>query len=160
MDRLGVNMVYRCGHKAQPGLPVPDTHDASLMRIAFFLSPLFVRAGAALRAGHPHFFVNLQQLSPGMSAFVIEVADAVEEVGEMLAAVGYGCTGKSQDELTPGMQTVVMGDQVWRKELWFANNTDPRHVVALIAHVKSEMVWLEPYLPMGQEAIEYCTFPV
>ncbi|GAB7128306.1 hypothetical protein JCM19000A_28130 [Silvimonas sp. JCM 19000] len=159
MDRLGVNMVYRCGHKAQPGLPVPDTHDASLMRIAFSC-PHCLSELARRYVLDTRIFVNLQQLSPGMSAFVIEVADAVEEVGEMLAAVGYGCTGKSQDELTPGMQTVVMGDQVWRKELWFANNTDPRHVVALIAHVKSEMVWLEPYLPMGQEAIEYCTFPV
>ena len=152
-------MMYRCGHKGVPGLPASEVHDASLIRIAFScphcLSELARRCVLDTR-----IFVNLQQLSLGMSAFVIEVADAVEEVGEMLAAVGYGCTGKSQDELNPGLQTVVVGDQVWRKELWFANNTDPRHVVALISHVKTEMRWLEAYLPMGPEAIEYCSFPV
>ncbi|WP_084090588.1 hypothetical protein [Andreprevotia lacus] len=105
-------------------------------------------------------YVNLQQISPGMAAFVAEVTDTTDEMDDLLAAVGYGRRSKSADELHPGVEVGEPGQGVvWRKEFWFATNADPRHVVALIDHIKLEMRWLSPYLPQGESSIAFFAFP-
>ncbi len=105
-------------------------------------------------------FVNLRQQTTGGLAFVIEVADASDELGELLASTGYHSNRKTLDEISPGLRGLLHDDRFWSKEMTFASDADPRQVVEIIDRVKLEMTWLEPYLPLGAEAIEYCTFPL
>ncbi|AOY01750.1 hypothetical protein [Jeongeupia sp. USM3] len=151
-------MTYRCGHTLQPLAHAFEQHEAFLIRVAFpcpaCIAEISRRASLDTQA-----YVNMQQLSPGMAAFVIEVDQTHDEFGKLLAAIGYARRGRSRDELTPGIEVVGDDGCVWRKELWFATNTDPRHVVALIQHVKLEASWLGGYLSRGLAAVQYFAFP-
>ncbi|GHD55692.1 hypothetical protein [Jeongeupia chitinilytica] len=135
-----------------------EQNEAYLIRVAFTcpecVAEVTRRAGLDTRA-----YVNMQQISPGMAAFVIEVSQTHDELGKLLAAIGYARRGKSLDELTPGIEVLEDDGCVWRKELWFATNTDPRHVVALIQHIKLEAAWLGSYLPREMAAVQYFAFP-
>ncbi|UXY14838.1 hypothetical protein N8I74_16185 [Chitiniphilus purpureus] len=158
MDRLGSNILsHRCGHSLSDMPPAFEQHEAFLIRAAFpcphCLTELARRHGLHTRA-----YVNMQQLSPSMIAFVVEVAHAADELGDLLSVIGYGRSTPSQDEMTPGTQAPGEGT-VWRKEMWFASNTDTRHVVALVDHIKLEMTWLSRYLPDGAVGVEFCKFP-
>ncbi|KAF0814400.1 hypothetical protein IGB42_01301 [Andreprevotia sp. IGB-42] len=159
MDRFSGSLTHRCGHALAELAADFDTHEAYLIRAAFrcpgCIADITRRLGLNTRV-----YVNLQQLSPGMAAFVAEVSETGDELDDLLAAVGYGRRGKSGDELHPGVE-ISDPDQgsVWRKEFWFSTNADPRHVVALIDHIKLEMSWLSAYLPEGKDGIEFCAFP-
>ncbi|MBM3116258.1 hypothetical protein [Jeongeupia naejangsanensis] len=152
-------MTYRCGHALQALPSSFEQNEAFLIRVAFTcpdcIAEITRRAVLDTRA-----YVNMQQISPGMAAFVIEVSQTHDELGKLLAAVGYVRRGKSLDELTPGIEVVEEDGCVWRKELWFATNTDPRHVVALIQHIKMETAWLGSYLPGEMAAVQYFSFPL
>ncbi|WP_035053967.1 hypothetical protein [Andreprevotia chitinilytica] len=159
MDRFTGSPVHRCGH-ALADVPADfDTHEAYVLRAAFPCP--HCTAETARRAGlKTRVFVNLQQLSPGMAAFVAEISEAGSELEDLLAAIGYGCRAKSTDELHPGTEVIEAAQGgVWRKEFWFATNADPRLVVALIQHIKLEVSWLTGYLPDGEQAVEFCAFP-
>ncbi|MBB5192677.1 hypothetical protein HNQ50_003421 [Silvimonas terrae] len=159
MDRLLFNMTHRCGHRQLPGASAFDRHEARFIRAAFScphcLAELARRSMLDTRV-----FVNLRQQASDGLAFVIEVADASDELGELLASTGYHSNRKTLDEMSPGIRGLLHDDRFWSKEMSFASDADPRQVVEIIDRVKLEMTWLEPYLPLGAEAIEYCTFPL
>ncbi len=159
MDRMCFSMTHRCGHKQLPSTSAFDQHEARFIRAAFScphcLAELARRSMLDTRV-----FINLHQHAAGGLAFVIEVADASDELGELLASTGYHSNRKALEQMASSVRGVPEDDRFWRKELSFASDADPRQVVAMIEHVKLEMSWLEPYLPLGAEAIEYCTFPI
>ena len=107
---------------------------------------------------HPEVYVNLQQLSPGMAAFVIEVSDVNPPLDSVLVLTGYARRAPSADELTPGGVAVDLSTAVWRKEYWFANETEPTHVIVLLRYLKQEIHWLETYLPKGEDGIYFAGF--
>ncbi len=158
MDRLGSSkLTHRCGHPLSNG-PLFEQDEAYLIRAAFPCAHC-LREMARKQSLETHAYVNLQQLSPGMAAFVVEVSQGSDELGDLLAAVGYAKRGRSRDELTPGATARGDADEVWRKEFWFATSTDPRHVVSLVDHIKMEMSWLGEYLPGGAASVDFCSFP-
>ncbi|WP_255987950.1 hypothetical protein [Chitinolyticbacter albus] len=158
MDRLGSSkMTHRCGHPLS-SVPAIEQHEAYLIRAAFPCQHCLCEM-ARKQALDTHAYVNLQQLSPGMAAFVVEVTRTSDELGDLLAAVGYAKRGRSRDELTPGELASGAADEVWRKEFWFATSTDPQHVISLVDHIKLEMSWLGEYLPGGVTSIDFCSFP-
>ncbi|TJZ75676.1 hypothetical protein [Chitiniphilus eburneus] len=159
MDRLTSSfLTHRCGHTLQEMSPVFDQHEAYLIRAAF-PCPHCMAELARRYELQTRVYTNMQQVAPGMAAFVVEVSRPVDELGDLLSVVGYGRRRPSLDELNPGGTAEGAADEVWRKEFWFATNTDPLHVVALVEHIKLEMNWLGGYLPAGMGGVEFCKFP-
>ncbi|QKJ67820.1 hypothetical protein HQN60_14425 [Deefgea piscis] len=107
---------------------------------------------------NPQVYVNLQQLSSSLTAFVIEVSEVSQPLDGVLSLTGYVQRAASIDELHPGGDIFDLPNAVWRKEYWFDNDTEPMHVVALLRHLKQEMRWLETYLPQGMRAIHFADF--
>lgn len=149
-------MTYLCGHQASFEHSKLFSGDSDYAARAF-PCPSCCRA-TALQAG-AQVFVNMQKLSDEMSAIVLEVTDAYPLLERLLERDGYSHHGRSLDEFNPGQ--LISGsaeDQAWRKEYWFASNTEPGHVVALIGLVKEEVSWLEEYLP-HPGSVHYLDFP-
>lgn len=103
-------------------------------------------------------YVNMQRLSEKMSALVLEVTEVCPLLEALLIASGYSRCGRSLDELSPGGAAECGPYAVWRKEFWFAVDTDPLHVIALIDLVKEEARWLADYLP-NPYPVRYFEFP-
>lgn len=105
----------------------------------------------------PTIYINMQKISAAMVAFVVEIQGVQTIWSELLTASGYVLSPKSQDEFTRSTQDEEQ--QVWRKEYWFASDTHPRHVTALLIMLKQEMRWLACYLPRGKSAVDFWDFP-
>ncbi|WP_410497771.1 hypothetical protein [Chitinibacter sp. S2-10] len=103
-------------------------------------------------------YANLQQMSPGMSAFVIEVTQVIPPLSHILARNDYQQRAPSLDELTPGGEPLDLPHAVWRKEFWFANDIHPQHVLILMDHLKQEIDWLAAYMPSGKAAAHFGEF--
>ena len=152
--------VYSCGHThLNDAYERADDHSQTLSWAATSL-PCAGCCRDSLRVLdlRPQVYVNLQQLSPGMAAFVIEVSEVVQPLDGVLDLTGYTRRAPSADELHPGGDAFDVPCAVWRKEYWFANETEPMHVVALLRHLKQEMRWLETYLPDGERAVHFADF--
>ncbi|QLI80356.1 hypothetical protein HZU75_01735 [Chitinibacter fontanus] len=152
--------IYKCGH-AHPILPYDERkeHFAELVETGkAFLCPQCCRTEFKLLELKCEAYANLQQMSPEMCAFVIEVTRVISPLSEILALNDYQQRAPSIDELTPGGDPLDLPHAVWRKEFWFANNTNPVHVVMLMEHVKQEIDWLASYMPSGKSAAHFGQF--
>ena len=151
---------YACGHAhSASAYDRADDHSQTLSWAATDLPcPSCCRHLLATLDLNPEVYVNLQQLSPSMAAFVIEVNEVAQPLDGVLELTGYVRRAASADELNPGGDAFDLPDAVWRKEYWFANETEPMHVVALLRHLKQEMRWLETYLPKGARGIHFADF--
>ncbi|WP_157670009.1 hypothetical protein [Chitinibacter sp. GC72] len=153
-------MIYRCGH----AYPVQDGDDrsehlADLMQNSLgYMCPACCRAEFQLLDLDCQAYANLVQMSSDMSAFVIEVTQVISPLSEVLALNDYQQRAPSIDELHLGGEPLDLPHSVWRKEFWFANNTDPMHVVVLMEHVKQEIDWLAAYMPSGKSAAHFSQF--
>ena len=160
MQLLNSVPVYHCGH----AIPVEtfelmDDHAQTLSWSAIkFACPQCCREALATLELNPQVYVNLQQIRPGMAAFVIEVQDVASPLADILALSAYVRRAASSDELHPGGDVFDLSLAVWRKEYWFANETEPMHVVALLRHLKQEMRWLAAYLRGGEQQIHFADF--
>lgn len=152
--------VYLCGHEhSREAYERADDHSQTLSWAAITLPcPACCKDSLQELDLSPQVYVNLQQISPGMAAFVIEVSDVVQPLDGVLELTGYIRRAASADELHPGGDVFDLPCAVMRKEYWFASETEPMHVVALLRHLKQEMRWLETYLPAGERAIHFADF--
>lgn len=145
---------HSCGH---PVLPIADTYaDESeyAPRSGFFCTQCMQ---TVQRPFHTHIYVNLQQVAPGMAAFVLEVSDSGPEFADFLAALGFAFRQASVSELEPGGDVGL--NPVWRKEFWFEVGLQPDHVVALMGRIREEAYLLADYLPNGAAAVSFAAFP-
>lgn len=154
------NQVYKCGHAhLADQLDESKEHLASLMNSAKdTLCPECCRVEFQLLELDCQAYANLQHMSSEMSAFVIEVSGIIEPLSSILAQNDYQQRAPSIDELTPGGEAFDLPHSVWRKEFWFANTTDPVHVVMLMDHLKQEMDWLASYMPSGKAGMHFGQF--
>jgi hypothetical protein len=160
MELVVNQAVYRCGH-AYPAVQFDERkeHLAELVATGqTFLCPDCCRAAFALLELNCEAYANLQQMSPDMNAFVIEVTRVISPLSDILALNDYQERAPSVDELTPGGEPLDLPHTVWRKEFWFANDTNPVHVVMLMEHVKQEITWLASYMPSGKSAAHFGQF--
>jgi hypothetical protein len=145
---------HSCGH---PVLPVADIYaDESeyAPRSGFFCTHCMQSVQAPFDTC---IYVNLQQVAPGMAAFVLEVSDSGPELADFLAALGFAFRQASLSEVE---QAGEVGLQlVWRKEFWFEVNLSPTHVIALMARIREEAHLLADYLPNGAAAVHFADFP-
>ncbi len=145
---------HSCGH---PVLPITDAYaDESeyAPRSGFFCSHCMQSVQTRFDTC---IYVNLQQVAPGMAAFVLEVSDSGPEFADFLAALGFACRQASLSELEPGGDVGL--NPVWRKEFWFDVNIQPTHVVALMERIREEAYLLADYLPNGKAAVHFADFP-
>lgn len=151
---------YKCSHEhPEQDLDERKEHYNSLVASGLeFLCPDCCRAEFKLLELDCQAYANLQQMSPEMSAFVIEVTRVISPLSEILALNDYQQRAPSLDEVTPGGEPLDLPHAVWRKEFWFANATNPSHVVMLMEHVKQEMDWLATYMPSGKSAAHFAKF--
>lgn len=149
---------YKCGHKAFPTGEVLSSREGLYRDAECFPCPECCKKAAYSASHQTRVFVNMQRMSSEMSALVLEVADAYPFLEKILYQTGYSKKKSAQDELT--LEGALCGEaafMVWRKEFWFAVDTDPLHVVALVDLVKDEVSWLEGYLPHAQ-SVSYLSF--
>ncbi|WP_028451325.1 hypothetical protein [Chitinilyticum aquatile] len=146
---------YRCGHALEHSQDHTDWHLAAVS----YPCPACLRAVAAGQQKQTAAYVNLQQLSPAMAAFVLEVADAPAALGELLAQQGYASSTPSRDECTPGYPERLETGAVWRKEFHFAVDISPGFVLALMEMLKHETMLLSAYFPAGSKAVAFMAFP-
>ncbi|WP_028448859.1 hypothetical protein [Chitinibacter tainanensis] len=160
MLSVKTEVVYKCGH----GFSAPDAQEGKEHLIELiesaqdFICPCCCREEFRVLEQKTAAYANLQQMSPTMSAFVIEVVHALSPLSEILACCDYSQRAPSLDETTPGGEFFELSNAVWRKEFWFANDIDPRHVVLLMDHVKQETDWLATYMPSGKAAVHFGEF--
>jgi hypothetical protein len=149
-----VDSYHSCGH---PVLPITDAYaDESeyAPRSGFFCSHCMQ---TVLLPFNTRIYVNLQQVAPGMAAFVLEVSDSGPEFADFLAALGFAFRQASISELEPGGDVGL--NPVWRKEFWFEVNIQPVHVLALMERIREEAYLLADYLPNGAAAVSFAAFP-
>ncbi len=149
---------YGCGH---PYLTDRDSwvRLGHLYRIAEPLACSECCKTSALKLGiDTLIYVNMQRLSEKMSALVLEVTEVCPSLEALLLEADYCRHERSLDELNPGDVTGGEPHAVWRKEFWFAADTDPLHVISLIDLVKDEARWLASYLP-NPYPVRYFEFP-
>jgi hypothetical protein len=160
MDLAVDTLTYKCGHShSKTHFEDFEEYQAALIESAVsFLCPQCCRAQFVLLELNCQAYANLVQMSSEMSAFTIEVSQVIDPLSELLEVNGYQQRAPSVDELTPGGEPFDLPHSVWRKEFWFANSTDPEHVVALMNHLKQEMDWLSTYLPKGKAGVHYGEF--
>ncbi|MGL4996029.1 MAG: hypothetical protein ACRC6G_07660 [Deefgea sp.] len=103
-------------------------------------------------------YANLHYINEGFSAFTLEVASVVSPLSDVLEKNGYTFCWPSLDELTYDDGVAFGGLSVWRKELWFDNQTSPENVLRLMNHLKQEMTWLAEYFPAGKQGTHYGKF--
>jgi hypothetical protein len=150
MERLGSEFFHSCGH---PVLPLTDEgEDEYAPRSGFFCARCMQ---AAQKNVNTSIFVNLQQIAPGMVAFVLEISESGAEFAEFLAALGFAFRQASNSESAEGLGL----QPVWRKEFWFDVYTQPEHVILLLERVKQEAYLLADYLPNGLAAVHFADFP-
>ncbi|WP_373975857.1 hypothetical protein NT239_03580 [Chitinibacter sp. SCUT-21] len=160
MELIVNQVTYKCGHAyAAYEVDHRKEHFAELVDSAkHFLCPDCCRAEFKLLELNCQAYANLQQMSPDMSAFIIEVTKVISPLSDILLLNDYQQRAPSLDELTPGGEPLDLPHAVWRKEFWFANNTNPMHVVMLMEHVKQEIDWLASYMPSGKSAAHFGQF--
>lgn len=146
---------YRCGHALEHAQVHPEWHLAAVS----YPCPACLRTIAIGQQKQTAAYVNLQQLSPGMAAFVLEVTEAPAALGEFLAQQGYASSTPSRDECTPGHPERQAAETVWRKEFHFAIDISPDFVMALMDMLKLETQLLSAYFPAGGKAVAFMAFP-
>jgi len=153
---MAMLMKFRCGHEVS----IPDVGDVVREFVEAardFDCPICQQERLHVLAVEACIFVNMQRLSPGLVAYVVEVSDVGSELRDILKMAGYVLSRASHDELTLAEDGQV--GKVWRKEYWFADDTPPLHAVALLTLLKQEIAWLATYLPQGAKAVHYWDFP-
>jgi hypothetical protein len=149
-------MRFRCGHEMtipEVGEVVREFVDAARE----FDCPMCQQEHLHQSAQDACIFVNMQRLSPGLVAYVVEVCGVAGDLQHILKMAGYVLSRASHDELTLTDDGLLA--RVWRKEYWFADDTPPQHAVALLTLLKQEITWLSTYLPQGGKAVHYWDFP-
>jgi hypothetical protein len=149
-------MQFRCGHEVS----IPEVGDVVREFVEAardFDCPICQQEWLHSRSFDASIFVNMQRLSPGLVAYVVEVPDVAGDLRDILKMAGYVLSRASHDELTL-VEDGQFG-KVWRKEYWFADDTPPQHAVALLTLLKQEIAWLATYLPQGGKAVHYWDFP-
>lgn len=150
---------YLCGHKEFPSGDVLSSRAGLYCDAESFPCPCCCKDSAHSHLLNTQVFVNMQCMSVDMSAFVLEIVDAYPFLEKILRRTGYAQKSPSLDELTLSDASASESSyMVWRKEFWFALDTHPLQVIALIDLVKDEVGWLEAYLPRAQ-AVHYLDFP-
>jgi hypothetical protein len=154
MERYSKDLYHSCGHVVVPieGSMADESEYAP--RSGFFCARCMQ---SVQRLFHTQIYVNLQQISPGMAAFVLEISDSSPVFAEFLAAIGFVSRQASFSELEPGGVAGLL--PVWRKEFWFEVNIQPAHVIALMARIREEACLLAEYLPDGVAAVHFADFP-
>ncbi|MDR3412163.1 MAG: hypothetical protein P4L87_14665 [Formivibrio sp.] len=159
MDAAVQAITYRCGHEEFLEWSAMTSREDLYRAAEIFPCPGCCRLSANESQLDTQVFVNMQQLSEGMSALVVEVTQVCVLLEELLALMGYVRREGSLDELHPGGAPRDEQHAVWRKEFWFAAATSPFQVIALLDLVKDEARWLSNYLP-EPNAVHYLGFPV
>lgn len=96
-----------------------------------------------------------------MAAFVIEVNEVAQPLDGVLELTGYVHRAASTDELHPlAMHLICL--MPFGVKYWFADETEPMHVVALLRHLKQEMHGWKPICQKasGDSLRRFCSSPL
>ncbi len=163
MDNFAMSLkrlAYQCGH--YPKKEAFELFEENLLELTQssleFICPDCCREAFRLLELDCQAYANLHYIDENFSAFTLEVADVVSPLSDILEKNGYLLCMPSLDELTYDDGVMFGGLTVWRKEMWFDNQTSPENVLRLMNHLKQEMAWLANYFPAGKLGTHFGKF--